>query len=48
MDDMVEAVLVTVTTHTKKKKIEFLILVEARRAMNRTAGLNFQRTRLET
>lgn len=47
MDDMVEAVLVTVTTK-KKQKIEFLILVEARRAMNRTAGLNFQRTRLET
>lgn len=46
MDDAVAGGCLGHSDH--KKKIEFLILGEARRALNRTAGLNFQRTHLGT
>lgn len=41
MDDVVTGRCLGNSDH---KKIEFLILMEARRAINRTAGLNFQDT----
>jgi len=43
MDDVVTGRCLGNSDH---KKIEFLILMEARRAINRTAGLNFRRTHL--